>query len=61
LDILFAAQSCARAPLTQCLSQVGVAEVRVSHDRVSTQTGALLESLPFFAFAHSLPLFAFAH
>jgi hypothetical protein len=25
------------------------------------QTGALLESLPFFAFAHSLPLFAFAH
>ena len=48
-------RSC-RAPLTQYVSQVGVAEVRVSHDSVSTQTGALLDSLPIFAFAHFLPL-----
>jgi len=51
-----AAAARARVPLTQSLSQVGVTEVRVSHDRVSTQTGALLDSLPLFAFAHLFPL-----
>ena len=51
-----AAAARARVPLTQSLSQVGATEVRVSHDRVSTQTGALLDSLPLFAFAHLFPL-----